>query len=84
MYRLLLVDDESDIREGLQEVVDFASYGFEVVGESTNGLEAVQACEWLEPDLVNGYPHALDGWINHVPPGTKDAAHHTLYHSQRL
>ena len=44
MYRLLLVDDESDIREGLQEVVDFASYGFEVVGESTNGLEAVQAC----------------------------------------
>ncbi len=32
MYRLLLVDDESDIREGLQEVVDFASYGFEVVG----------------------------------------------------
>ena len=52
MYRLLLVDDESDIREGLQEVVDFASYGFEVVGESTNGLEAVQACERLEPDLV--------------------------------
>lgn len=52
MYRLLLVDDESDIREGLQEVVDFASHGFEVVGEAANGLEAAQACERLQPDLV--------------------------------
>ena len=52
MYRLLLVDDESEIREGLQEVVDFASYGFEVVGEAANGLEALQACERLAPDLV--------------------------------
>lgn len=52
MYRLLLVDDENDIREGLQEVIDFSSYGFEVVGEATNGLEAVQACERLEPNLV--------------------------------
>lgn len=52
VYRLLLVDDESDIREGLQEVVDFAAHGFEVVGEATNGLEALQACERLEPDLV--------------------------------
>jgi two-component system response regulator YesN len=52
VYRLLLVDDESDIREGLQEVVDFSSHGFEVVGEAANGLEAAQACERLQPDLV--------------------------------
>ena len=45
MYRLMLVDDESDIREGLQEVVDFAKYGFEVVGEAANGLEALQVAE---------------------------------------
>lgn len=52
MYKLLLVDDESDIREGLQEVIDFESYGFTVAGEAANGLEAVQACEQLKPDLV--------------------------------
>ncbi|MEG2315296.1 MAG: response regulator, partial [Clostridia bacterium] len=52
MYKLLLVDDESDIREGLQEVIDFQSLGFVVVGEAANGLEAVQECERLQPDLV--------------------------------
>lgn len=52
MYRLMLVDDESDIREGLQEVVDFAKYGFEVVGEAANGLEALQVAERQKPDLI--------------------------------
>lgn len=52
MYRVLLVDDEPDIREGLQEVVDFASLGFEVVGEAGNGAEALRLCEALRPDLV--------------------------------
>jgi len=37
MYKLMLVDDESEIREGLREVVGFASLGFEVVGESATG-----------------------------------------------
>lgn len=52
MYKLVLVDDESDIREGLQEVVDFPKYGFAVAGEAANGLEAVQVCERVKPDLV--------------------------------
>lgn len=52
MYKLLLVDDESEIREGLQEVIPFAELGFEVVGEAGNGLQALQLCESLQPDLV--------------------------------
>lgn len=52
MYKLMLVDDESDIREGLQEVIHFEELGFEVVGEAANGLEAIPLCEKLEPDLI--------------------------------
>lgn len=52
MYKLLLVDDEPEIREGLQEVVDFASLGFEVVGEAGNGVDALQLSQQLKPDLV--------------------------------
>ncbi len=52
MYRLLLVDDEPEIREGLREVVDFASLGFEVVGEAGTGLDALRIADALSPDLV--------------------------------
>ena len=52
MYNLMLVDDESDIREGLQEIIHFEELGFQVVGEAENGIEALQICEALNPDVV--------------------------------
>ncbi len=52
MYKLLLVDDESEIREGLREVIPFNELGFEVAGEAANGVEALALCESLQPDLI--------------------------------
>ncbi len=52
MYKLILVDDESEICEGLKEIVPFEALGFTVVGEAGNGVEALQLCESLEPDLI--------------------------------
>lgn len=52
MYKLLLVDDEPEIREGLREVIRFEEYGFEVVGEAGNGAAALQLAESLAPDLI--------------------------------
>ena len=52
MYKLILVDDESEIRQGLMEVIPFEALGFEVVGEAANGVEALQLCEALHPDLM--------------------------------
>ena len=52
MYKLILCDDEAEIRQGLQEVVPFEELGFTVVGEAGNGVEAFQLCEQLEPDLL--------------------------------
>ncbi len=52
MYKLILVDDESEICQGLREVVHFESIGFTVAGEARNGVEALRLCEALEPDLI--------------------------------
>lgn len=52
MYKLILVDDESEICQGLKEIVPFESLGFQVVGEAGNGVEALALCESLEPDLI--------------------------------
>lgn len=52
MYRLMLVDDESDVRDGLKEIIDWQAHGFEVVAEAEHGLEALQIAETVVPDLV--------------------------------
>ncbi|RGB67620.1 MULTISPECIES: response regulator [Oscillospiraceae] len=51
-YRVLLVDDEEEIREGISRKIDWASLGFELVGEAENGAEALELCEQLRPDVV--------------------------------
>lgn len=52
MYRVVLIDDESTIREGLKVVVDWQSFGFEVVGEASNGLEGRGLVRDMNPHLV--------------------------------
>ncbi|MCL2866720.1 MAG: response regulator [Clostridia bacterium] len=52
MYKLILVDDESEIRHGLMEVIPFGDLGFTVAGEASNGLEALALLEEQHPDLI--------------------------------
>ena len=49
--RLLIADDHDLVREGLRAVLA-GEEDLEVVGEATNGQEAVQMCRALKPDLV--------------------------------
>ncbi len=42
MYRLLIVDDEETIREGLRHFVDYEQYGIEVAGCAGDGREALE------------------------------------------
>jgi len=51
MYRILLVDDHSLVRNGIKSLLADVS-GMEVVGEASNGEEAIQVTESLKPDLV--------------------------------
>ncbi len=52
MYTLILVDDESDVREGLLKQIDWGLYGFEVIGITDNGKEAYDIVDKLMPDIV--------------------------------
>jgi DNA-binding NarL/FixJ family response regulator len=49
--RLLIADDHALIRDGLRGMLE-SEPDFEVVGEATNGQEALTLCHQLSPDLV--------------------------------
>lgn len=48
--RVLIVDDAVFMRNTLKEI--FSGQGFEVVGEASNGIEAVEKQRELKPDIV--------------------------------
>lgn len=52
MYKLILVDDEEEVRKGVLEKIQWNKYGFEVVGEAENGIEALEKAEKTLPDIV--------------------------------
>lgn len=49
-YRILLVDDAQVIRLMLSKILKTG--GYEIAGEASNGLEAVEKYKELQPDLV--------------------------------
>lgn len=49
--RLLIVDDHDLVREGIRSRLADADF-VDVVGEGSNGAQAVELCEVLGPDLV--------------------------------
>ena len=51
-YRVLLADDEEEIRAGISRKIDWASLGFELVGEAENGEVALELAEQLHPDCL--------------------------------
>jgi two-component system response regulator YesN len=52
LFRILLVDDEPYVREGLRELIDWERYGFTLCGEAADGGEALEMIERLRPHLV--------------------------------
>ena len=52
LYRVLLVDDEEEIRAGISRKIEWDQLGFGLVGEASNGQEALEIAEQLLPDVV--------------------------------
>ena len=52
MHSIVIADDESLIVNGLAEKVDWAAMDGKVVGVATNGLQALQLIESLDPDIL--------------------------------
>ena len=49
--RVLIVDDEALIRHALRTFISWEA-GLEVVGDASDGIEAVAAARRLRPDVV--------------------------------
>src|ERR1700692_1912327 len=49
--RILLVDDHPIVRQGLRTLLEGRS-GWEVVGEASDGIEALEKVDTLQPDVV--------------------------------
>ncbi|MBD2845686.1 response regulator [Paenibacillus sp. IB182496] len=52
MYRVLIVDDEPEIRMGLRLKVDWEALGLEVAAEASHGEEALRVLEQTEVDIL--------------------------------
>ncbi len=52
MYKVLIVDDEPIILEGLKMSVRWTDFDCEVVGTASNGLEGLEMVRKLRPDIL--------------------------------
>ncbi|MBV6713893.1 response regulator transcription factor [Paenibacillus chitinolyticus] len=52
MYKVIIVDDEKLLRQGFIHMVDWSQYGFEIIGEASDGLEALELVNKYSPDIV--------------------------------
>ena len=52
IYTVVVADDEDVLREAVCTMVPWAELGFSLAGSASNGLDALQLVEKLEPDLL--------------------------------
>ncbi|MEV5026776.1 response regulator transcription factor [Paenibacillus sp. LPE1-1-1.1] len=52
MYKLVIIDDEPLIRQGLRAIIDWSSYDIELCGEADNGIDGLRLCQEQKPDLA--------------------------------
>lgn len=52
MYRVMLVDDEPLILAGISSMLNWPDYECQIVGKATNGQQALERMEELQPDIV--------------------------------
>lgn len=52
MYKLVIVDDEKQIREGLKRFVDWEAMGFTVTETFADGKEVIEYLDYMVPDVI--------------------------------
>ncbi len=52
MYKVIIVEDEPLIRQGLIYTFDWESHNCIIVGEAANGIEGIELIKTINPDIV--------------------------------
>ncbi len=52
LYKIMIVDDEADVREGIVSLIDWDGLGYLVTAEAENGWDALEKAESQRVDVV--------------------------------
>ncbi|PWW39705.1 MULTISPECIES: response regulator transcription factor [Paenibacillus] len=52
LCKVLIVDDEFLVRQGIKHHMNWEAEGFQIVGEASNGEEGLEQVQSLQPDIV--------------------------------
>lgn len=52
MFKVIIVDDEYDIRQGMKHIINWEEQGFTIVGEAEDGEEALELFRKEKPSLI--------------------------------
>jgi two-component system response regulator YesN len=52
MYKIVVIDDEAVVREGIEELIQWKDHGFDLIGGFENGQDAMDAFDESVPDVV--------------------------------
>lgn len=52
MYRMIIIDDEPTVREGLMRLLSWEDYQFEVCAQGIDGIDGLEKVLKYQPDLV--------------------------------
>ena len=52
MYKVIIVDDEPIIVEGLKLGIEWANWNCEIVGTASNGLAGLELMRKIKPDIL--------------------------------
>lgn len=52
MYKVMIIDDEETIRNGLRTVINWEEHNCTIIGEAEDGDEGIQMITELKPDII--------------------------------
>lgn len=52
MLKVIIADDESKVCQLIEKLIDWPSFDMEIIGVASNGVEALEQIQRLDPDLV--------------------------------
>ncbi|WP_240419537.1 response regulator [Paenibacillus periandrae] len=52
MWKVLLVEDETRVRRLIKEIIDWEKFGFVIIGEAANGIEALKVIQEEFPHFI--------------------------------
>ena len=52
MFKVLIIDDEPNIRKGLINIINWKKFQCEICGEASDGVEGLEKIEEYKPDVV--------------------------------